>query len=183
MGRATTGVRGIRLARTDHVVGMVVVRGETAADASLLTVTEKGRGKRSRVEDYRLQKRGGKGVLNFRITDATGRIVAVKEVLPGGELMLISRNGVINRQRADEIRVIGRATQGVRVMALDDGDELVDVARLAREDEDEEFGTDVQDDTPPGALISADLEVGEATDDVADAAVAVEAETAGEEVE
>jgi len=135
MGRATRGVRGIRLSKGDHVVGMVVVRRETAADATLLTVTERGRGKRSAVGDYRLQKRGGKGVLNFRITDATGRIVAVKEVLPGGELMLISRNGVVNRQRADEIRVIGRATQGVRVMALDEGDELVDVARLASEDE------------------------------------------------
>jgi DNA gyrase subunit A len=135
MGRATRGVRGIRLSKGDHVVGMVVVRRETAAAATRLTVTERGRGKRSAVGDYRLQKRGGKGVLNFRITDATGRIVAVKEVLPGGELMLISRNGVVNRQRADEIRVIGRATQGVRVMALDEGDELVDVARLASEDE------------------------------------------------
>ncbi|MEN8376979.1 MAG: DNA gyrase subunit A, partial [Gemmatimonadota bacterium] len=144
MGRATTGVRGINLSKGDRVVGMVIVRRQTADDATLLTVTERGRGKRSAVANYRLQRRGGKGVLNFRITDATGKIVAVKEVLPGGELMLISRNGVVNRQRADEIRVIGRATQGVRVMALDDGDELVDVARLAREDDEiEEESTDV----------------------------------------
>ncbi len=158
MGRATTGVRGIKLAKSDHVVGMVVVRRETAGDATLLTVTERGRGKRSAVGDYRLQKRGGKGVLNFRITESTGRIVAVKEVLPGGELMLISRNGVVNRQRADEIRVIGRATQGVRVMALDEGDELVDVTRLAREDEDIEEGEGA--DGVPVAPTAEEVEVG-----------------------
>ncbi|HUG00329.1 MAG TPA: DNA gyrase subunit A, partial [Longimicrobiales bacterium] len=160
MGRATRGVRGIRLSKGDHVVGMVVVRRETAADATLLTVTERGRGKRSAVGDYRLQKRGGKGVLNFRITDATGRIVAVKEVLPGGELMLISRNGVVNRQRADEIRVIGRATQGVRVMALDEGDELVDVARLASDDEEiiDGPGLEGEADAPPAAEVEVVVE-------------------------
>ncbi|HSM35371.1 MAG TPA: DNA gyrase subunit A, partial [Longimicrobiales bacterium] len=184
MGRATTGVRGIRLGAEDHVVGMVVVRRRTAEDATLLTVTERGRGKRSAVDDYRLQKRGGKGVLNFRITDATGRIVAVKEVLPGGELMLISRNGVINRQRADEIRVIGRATQGVRVMALDEGDELVDVARLAREDEDGEIEPGpLGDAATDDAMTSAGPDAGAAADAGTEAALAADVEASGEEVE
>jgi len=134
MGRATTGVRGITLEEGDHVVGMVVVRKSTAAEATLLVVTDHGSGKRSRIEDYRLQHRGGKGVINFRITEKTGKVVAIKEVLPDDELMLVTRNGVVNRQRVREIRVIGRATQGVRLMALDDQDTVVDVARLIPDD-------------------------------------------------
>jgi DNA gyrase subunit A len=139
MGRVATGVRGIRLRGADAVVGMVVIREEQRATATLLVVTEKGRGKRTAIEDYRFQTRGGMGVINFRINDQTGKIVAIKGVLPDDELMLITRNGVVNRQRVSEIRVIGRATQGVRVMALDDGDVLMDVARVVPEDEN---GTD-----------------------------------------
>ncbi|HUH12432.1 MAG TPA: DNA gyrase subunit A [Longimicrobiales bacterium] len=137
MGRATTGVRGINLATDDEVVGMVVVRREGGEDTTLLVVTENARGKRSAIEDYRLQHRGGKGVINFRITEATGQVVAVKEVLPIHELVLITRNGVVNRQKVDEIRVIGRATQGVRLMSLDDGDRLMDVARLVPDEEED----------------------------------------------
>jgi DNA gyrase subunit A len=138
MGRATTGVRGIRLRGRDEVVGMVVVGGETREEATLLAVTERGRGKRSPVDDYRLQTRGGQGVINFRLNEQTGRVVAVKTVLPGEDLMVITRNGVVNRQRADEIRVIGRATQGVRVLALDEGDAVMDMAVV----EPEEAGAD-----------------------------------------
>jgi DNA gyrase subunit A len=134
MGRATTGVRGITLEEGDHVIGMVVVRKSTAAEATLLVVTDHASGKRSRIEDYRLQHRGGKGVINFRITEKTGNVVAIKEVLPDDELMLVTRNGVVNRQPVREIRVIGRATQGVRLMALDDQDTVVDVARLITDD-------------------------------------------------
>src|SRR5690606_4824892 len=122
MGRATTGVRGISLAEGDRVIGMVVVRKSTAEAATLLVVSETGAGKRSRIEDYRLQNRGGKGVINFRITEKTGKVIAIKEVLPDDELMLITRNGVVNRQAVREIRVIGRATQGVRLMTLGEGD-------------------------------------------------------------
>ena len=114
---------------------MVVSQRDVAANATLLVVSEKGRGKRTDIEEYRFQGRGGKGVLNFRVTDHTGAVVAIKEVFPDDELMLITRNGVVIRQRVAEIRVIGRATQGVRVIALDEGDELVDVARLVSEDE------------------------------------------------
>ena len=135
MGRTATGVRGVRLRDDDVVVGMVVIHNETRAQSTLLVVSEQGRGKRTAIEEYRFQSRGGSGVINFRVTDQTGRVVAIKEVFPGDELMLITRAGVINRQRVNEIRVIGRATQGVRLLSLDEGDALVDVARLVPEDE------------------------------------------------
>jgi DNA gyrase subunit A len=135
MGRVATGVRGIRLRGQDAVVGMVVIHEENRGVATLLVVTEKGRGKRTAIEDYRFQSRGGMGVINFRINEHTGKIVAIKGVMPDDELMLMTRNGIVNRQRVSEIRVIGRATQGVRVLALDDGDVLMDVARVVPEDE------------------------------------------------
>jgi DNA gyrase subunit A len=135
MGRVATGVRGIRLRPNDAVVGMVVIREDVRDTATLLIVTERGRGKRTAIDDYRFQSRGGMGVINFRINEQTGKIVAIKGVQPDDELMLISRHGIVTRQRVAEIRVIGRATQGVRVMALDAGDVLMDVARVVPEDD------------------------------------------------
>ncbi|HEV2132204.1 MAG TPA: DNA gyrase C-terminal beta-propeller domain-containing protein, partial [Longimicrobiaceae bacterium] len=152
MGRATTGVRGISLEEDDVVIGMVVVSssvpgelpgadGSSPASAlqrqpgtTLLVVTEKGMGKRTEIDAYRLQRRGGKGVINVRTTDKTGRVVAIKEVHPGDELMLITRAGIVNRQAIDGIRVIGRNTQGVRLINLDNGDSVMDVARVANEE-------------------------------------------------
>jgi DNA gyrase subunit A len=132
MGRATTGVRGIGLQDEDEVIGMVVMKeGNT-----LLVVTEKGMGKRTGIDAYRLQRRGGKGVINVRIGDKTGRVVAIKEVRPGDELMVITRTGVVNRQSVDGIRVIGRNTQGVRLINLTNGDVVMDVARVVNEDRD-----------------------------------------------
>jgi DNA gyrase subunit A len=135
MGRVATGVRGIRLRGDDVVIGMVVSRTDGPERATLLVVSEHGRGKRTDIEEYRLQTRGGQGVINFRVNDATGKVVAIKAVYPGDELMMITRNGIVNRQRVDEIRVIGRATQGVRVMRMDEGDTIVDVARVVPEDD------------------------------------------------
>jgi DNA gyrase subunit A len=131
MGRATTGVKGVELEKGDAVIGMVVVR----RDASLLVVSEKGYGKRSELSDYRVQKRGGKGIITLKKTDKTGSIVALMEVIPDDELMMITRHGVIIRLPVDGIRVIGRNTQGVKVMNLDSGDTVVDVARVVKEDE------------------------------------------------
>jgi DNA gyrase subunit A len=153
MGRATRGVRGIRLAKGDTVVGMVVVRRE----GSVLTVTRFGMGKRTPVDEYRAQRRGGKGLINLRLTPKTGEVIAVKEVTDDDELMLVTRAGVINRQRASEIRVIGRNTQGVRLVSLDEGDEVVDVARIL---------VDLSDaDSEGGEILAgspeADPEVGE----------------------
>jgi DNA gyrase subunit A len=131
MGRTATGVRGLQLGKDDRVISMVVVR----RDATLLVVSEKGLGKRSELSDYRVQKRGGKGIITLKRTDRTGPIVALKEVLPNDELMIVTRKGVIIRVPLDGIRVTGRNTQGVRVMNLDPGDSVMDVARVVREDE------------------------------------------------
>jgi DNA gyrase subunit A len=133
MGRATTGVKGINLDKDDAVIGMVVIR----RDATLLVVSDKGFGKRSEVADYRVQRRGGKGIITFKSTDKTGVCVALKEVQPDDELMMITKSGVIIRVPDDGIRVIWRNTQGVRVMNLDDGDSLVAVARVVKEDDDD----------------------------------------------
>jgi DNA gyrase subunit A len=131
MGRATSGVKGIQLDADDRVIGMVVVR----RDATLLVVSEKGFGKRSELAEYRVQKRSGKGIITFKVTDKTGSIVALKEVIPQDELMMITHLGVIIRVPVDGIRVIGRNTQGVKVMNLDAGDSLQAVARVVKEDE------------------------------------------------
>jgi DNA gyrase subunit A len=131
MGRATAGVKGVQLTGEDVVIGMVVVRRE----ATLLVVSEKGFGKRSELSEYRVQKRGGKGIITFKVTEKTGSIVALKEVIPDDELMMITHHGVIIRVPVDGIRVIGRNTQGVKVMNLDAGDTLQDVARVVKEDE------------------------------------------------
>jgi DNA gyrase subunit A len=131
MGRATTGVRGITLMGDDVVIGMVV----TKAGSSLLVVSELGMGKRTALEAYRCQRRGGKGVINLRTGDKTGRVVAMKEVHPGDELMMITRQGVIIRSPVDQIRIIGRNTQGVRLINLGAKDAVMDVARVVNEDE------------------------------------------------
>ncbi len=130
MGRTAAGVRGIGLGDDDRVIGMVVVR----RDATLLVVSENGFGKRSELSDYRVQKRGGKGIITLKHTAKTGCIVALKEVLPDDELMMITRHGVIIRVPVEGIRVIGRNTQGVKVMNLDEGDTVVDVTRVIRDD-------------------------------------------------
>ena len=134
IGRATEGVRGISLRKNDVVIGMVVARPES----SLLVVTEGGMGKRTDVHAYRLQKRGGLGVINMKVSKRTGKVVSIKSVRPDEELMLITRRGVVNRQKAEEIRVIGRATQGVRLVALDEDDAIMDVARIVPEEDGDE---------------------------------------------
>ena len=131
MGRDTTGVKGIELRSGDVVKGMVVVKRE----ATLLVVTDKGMGKCSPIDEYRVQKRGGKGIITLNRTDKTGDVVALKEVLPEDELMLITRQGVVIRMPVKGIRVSGRNTQGVKLVHLDAGDAVRDVARVVVEDE------------------------------------------------
>jgi DNA gyrase subunit A len=126
----------LKLKKKDVVVGMVVVR----PDSTLLVVAEKGLGKRTDVEAYRFQHRGGSGVINLKVSPRTGEVVAVKAVQDDEQLMIITRNGVVNRQRVAEISVIGRATQGVKLVNLDEGDSVVDVARVVTEDEDGDEG-------------------------------------------
>jgi len=131
MGRATTGVKGLELEPNDAVIGMVVVRRE----ATLLVVADRGLGKRSELSDYRVQHRGGKGIITLRRTDRTGDVVALKEVIPDDELMVITRGGVIIRLPVNDIRVIGRNTQGVKIIDLDEGDTVQDLARVVKEEE------------------------------------------------
>jgi DNA gyrase subunit A len=138
MGRVTEGVRGISLRKGDVVVGMVVVRPES----TLLVVAEGGMGKRTSLDEYRVQRRGGKGIINMKISKRTGKVVSIKSVQDGEELVLITRNGVVNRQRVSDMRVIGRATQGVRLVNLGAGDQIMDVARIIPED-DEAAGAEV----------------------------------------
>ncbi len=133
MGRDTTGVKGIDLRPADLVVGMVVIKRE----ATLLVVTERGLGKCSEVSEYRVQKRGGKGILTLNRTVKTGDVVALMEVVAEDELMLMTRQGIAIRIKVSEIRVTGRAAQGVKLVALDENDVLSAVARVISDDADD----------------------------------------------
>ena len=133
-GRGTYGVLGIRLDSGDAVVSMEMLnRG-----ASILTVSEKGYGKRTEMEEYRLQSRGGKGIITMKATEKTGRIVGGQQVTDDDQLMLVTNNGKIIRLRMRDIRVIGRNTQGVRLIDVEEGERVVSLARLAEKEEDEE---------------------------------------------
>ena len=135
-GRDTTGVRGITLRKGDSVVGIAIVD----KNATLLTLCENGYGKRTEFDEYRVQSRGGIGIINIRTSDRNGRVVAMLTVRDGDDLMLITQQGQVVRTPIDSksIRVIGRATQGIRLIRLNDDDKLVAVARVKEEEEGEE---------------------------------------------
>jgi DNA gyrase subunit A len=135
MGRTAAGVRGIRLGRNDKVVGAVVVRRR---GTSILVATERGYGKRSEAEEYRVSHRGGKGVHTVKVTDKTGKMVAIKEVLETDDVVVVTEKGIIIRQPAGDIRVAGRNTQGVRLIRLEPGDSVAAVAVVKAEEEEEE---------------------------------------------
>ncbi|MDQ6737813.1 MAG: DNA gyrase subunit A, partial [Gemmatimonadota bacterium] len=143
MGRDTTGVKGIELRPDDAVVGMVVIKRE----ATLLVVTEKGLGKCSHIDDYRVQKRGGKGIITVNRTDKTGDVVTLMEVLPEDEIMLITKHGVIIRSSVSQVRVTGRIAQGVKLVNLDDGDLVTAVARVIPEDKTEDGEESADEET------------------------------------
>lgn len=141
MGRVTRGVRGIRIAEEDHLVGMCIQR----EGAALLTVTENGYGKRTDVEEYRLQSRGGKGISNYNITQKTGKVAAIRMVEEGEDLLLVTSGGIIMRTQVEEISKLSRSTQGVRVVRLSEGVKVIDIAGAARE-EAEESPTELTDE-------------------------------------
>ena len=143
MGCDTTGVKGIELRPDDAVVGMVIIKRE----ATLLVVTEKGLGKCSHIDDYRVQKRGGKGIITVNRTDKTGDVVTLMEVLPEDEIMLITKHGVIIRSSVSQVRVTGRIAQGVKLVNLDDGDLVTAVARVIPEDNVESGDDTVDEET------------------------------------
>ncbi|TAK00966.1 DNA gyrase subunit A [bacterium] len=132
-GRGTYGVVGMRLDKGDEVVSMEML----SLGADILTVAENGYGKRTAMEEYRLQSRGGKGIITMKTTDKTGRVVGGQQVTEEDQLMLVTNKGKIIRLRVKDIRVIGRNTQGVRLIGLEDGERVVSLARLAEKEEEE----------------------------------------------
>lgn len=136
MGRTAAGVRGVTLeSDQDRVVGMVCI---SRPDANLLVVSEKGYGKRSSIDDYRITRRGGKGVKTINITEKTGKLVAIKEVVDNDDLMIINKSGISIRISVTELRVMGRATQGVRLIRLNEDDAISSIEKIQKmEGEDE----------------------------------------------
>jgi len=131
MGRTAAGVKGISLGKEDEVVGMVVVRRE----GTLMVVTDKGYGKRSLISDYRVTSRGGKGIITLRTSPKVGRLLSIMDVLDTDDILMITSKGLVIRQKVQDIKIIGRNTQGVRLIRLIDDDQVADVARVVREEE------------------------------------------------
>lgn len=150
MGRTTRGVRAIRLHDGDYVIGASVAR----EDSQLLIVTENGYGKKTSLDEYKLQSRGGKGIFTYRITDKTGKIAGMKAVTDNDDIMLITSDGVVIRLHSAEISTYGRQTQGVRLMRLDDGVQVVSVARTEHEEESEEDLAALEDNAEEAAASS-----------------------------
>lgn len=155
MGRYTTGVRGVRLREGDSVVSMTVV----VPGSHLLTVTENGYGKLSDVEEYRKTRRGAQGVITIKTTERNGAVVAVREVNYGEELIITSVNGMIIRFPVDDLRVMGRNTQGVRIMKLREGDRVKAVAKLVKENGNGST-PEAPGGGPPGPLVQVDPPAG-----------------------
>ncbi len=134
VGRNSQGVKGINIAENDEVIGMVCVENERE---DILVVSEKGYGKRSKINDYRITNRGGKGVKTINITDKTGKLIALKGVVGTDDLMIITKNGITIRLAVAGLRVMGRATQGVRLINLRDNDEIASITYVEANDDEE----------------------------------------------
>jgi DNA gyrase subunit A len=142
MGRLAAGVKGISLAEDDEVVGVVVL----TSDDSILTVTENGYGKRTAVDEYRVQSRGGVGVFTINTSERNGKVVGALQVQDEDQVMLIANSGKVIRMPMDSVRIIGRHTQGVRLINLEEGEKVVDLSMLAREAEVDDEGEEPVDD-------------------------------------
>ena len=145
MGRGASGVRGITLAdSSDEVIGMISVND---MESNILVVSENGYGKRSSLEDYRITNRGGKGVKTISITDKTGSLVSIKNVTDEDDLMIINKSGIAIRMAVEDLRVMGRATQGVKLINLKGSDSIAAVAKVMKEEEDEDNNSETTDQT------------------------------------
>jgi DNA gyrase subunit A len=144
MGRTAFGVRGISLRDDDEVVGMDVL----TPGGTILSVTEQGYGKRTELEEYRVQSRGGIGIINIQTSDRNGKVIGVMQVTDDDELMLITQQGKILRMASNTIRAIGRATQGVRLIDIEGDDRAVSIARIDEQDEDAKPEGDASVDVP-----------------------------------
>lgn len=160
VGRGSIGVRGITLEDNDEVVGMIVVND--VEKETVLVVSEKGYGKRTAVEDYRITNRGGKGVITLNITDKTGDLIAIQNVTDDDGLMIINKSGVAIRMGMDELRVMGRNTQGVRVINLKKNDEIAAIAKVEMDKEVE--GDDEETETETEEIISVNSDLPEFKD-------------------
>ncbi len=134
MGRNASGVRGIKIDETDELVGMICIENN---EQNVLVVSEKGYGKRSSIEDYRVTNRGGKGVKTINITEKTGKLISIKDVTDQDDLMIINKSGITIRLSVDSLRVMGRATQGVRLINLTNNDEIAAIAKVEKTPDEE----------------------------------------------
>lgn len=140
MGRTAAGVRGISLGDKDIVISMIVIR---RTDAQVLVVSENGYGKRTKFEDFRLTKRGAKGVISMNLTSRTGKVIGLLPAIDSEDLVVMTVNGILIRQSVKHIRTIGRNTQGVRLIRLDEGDLIADITSVNRDDDDETLIDDI----------------------------------------
>ncbi len=145
MGRTAMGVRGISLGKGDFVNSMIVIK---RSDSQVLIVSENGYGKRTRYEDFRLTKRGAKGVISMNVTDKTGKVVRLLSAVDTEDLVVITQKGILIRQPLAAIRTIGRNTQGVRLIRLDDGDSIADITTVSHVDDEEESIENIQSQMP-----------------------------------
>jgi len=153
-GRDTRGVRGMTLEDDDVVIGMEVINPQTAS-STIFTVTENGYGKRTELDEYRVQSRGGKGVITIKTSERNGCVVAIKQVTDENDLMLITDQGKIIRNRITDTRVIGRNTQGVRLMVTEEHERIVAVAKLAERDDDDSTDRETEEAAPLGGVEEA----------------------------
>jgi DNA gyrase subunit A len=144
MGRNATGVRGIRIEDNDEVIGMICVNDP---ESNVLVVSENGYGKRSHIEDYRITNRGGKGVKTISVTEKTGNLIAIKNVTDENDLMIIKKSGVAIRLGVENMRVMGRATQGVRLITLKSNEQIAAVAKVNKDEEEEEVSEEAETST------------------------------------
>ena len=162
MGRTASGVRGIRLANDkDEVIGMICVND---LDSSALVVSKNGYGKRSQIDDYRVTNRGGKGVKTISITDKTGDLIALKNVSDDDELMIINKSGITIRTSVESLRVMGRATQGVRIIKLKDDDSIASVAKVTRSKEDELLDDEITDQVDENNVVDDEVKSDQSID-------------------
>jgi len=150
MGRTATGVRGITLANDqDEVVGMISVNN---SDVTVLVVSEKGYGKRTDIDDYRVTNRGGKGVKTINVTEKTGQLVAIKDVTDADDLMIINKSGIVIRIAVNQLRVMGRATQGVRLINLKGNDQIASITKVEHDEEEVEENMVITEPSAEDAL-------------------------------
>ena len=176
MGRGASGVKGVTLGQTDdEVVGMVCI---SDLDSDLLVVSQRGYGKRSKIEEYRITNRGGKGVKTMNISSKTGLLVGILNVTDEDDLMIINKSGVIIRMHVADLRTMGRATQGVRLINMKKSDSIASIAKVEKDDEEEVVELD------PNAEVLSDLDPADMEDEAEDEIeddVEIESESENEE--